>query len=89
MNEGSSWAGPEPCLGVPGARYVRLVDRGAIGSLQVEMPTNRRERMRGLLGRTWIEPGRGMLFEGARSVHTVGMRFVPHAVAQKSRFLDG
>src|SRR6266516_2821290 len=75
VSEGPSWTGSGHCLGVPGVRYVRRMDRGAIGSFQVEMPTNRRERMRGLLGRTGIEPGRGMLFEGARSVHTVGMRF--------------
>ncbi|HEY7283189.1 MAG TPA: DUF192 domain-containing protein [Actinomycetota bacterium] len=41
----------------------------------VEVPDGRRERARGLLGRESIGPGEGMLFEGARSVHTVGMRF--------------
>jgi uncharacterized membrane protein (UPF0127 family) len=42
---------------------------------QVEIPEGRRERRRGLLGRTLLEPRRAMLFEGCRSVHTFGMRF--------------
>ncbi len=49
----------------------------------LEVPRTRRERARGLLGRDGIGPGSGMLFQGARSVHTVGMRF-PITVA----FLD-
>ena len=54
-----------------------------IGRFRVEVPTTRRERMRGLLGRTGLAPGTGMLFPGARSVHSVGMRFSILAV-----FLD-
>jgi uncharacterized membrane protein (UPF0127 family) len=42
---------------------------------QVEVPETRRERHRGLLGRSSIDPGAGMLFERCRSVHTFGMRF--------------
>jgi uncharacterized protein len=42
---------------------------------QVEIPDGRRERRRGLLGRTFLEPRRAMLFQGCRSVHTFGMRF--------------
>lgn len=49
----------------------------------VEMVTTRRERIRGLLGRDALPPGHGLLIEGARSVHTVGMRFTITAV-----FLD-
>lgn len=41
------------------------------------------ERTRGLLGRRGLEPDHGLLLPGARSVHTVRMRF-PIAVA----FLD-
>ncbi|MDP9242401.1 MAG: DUF192 domain-containing protein, partial [Actinomycetota bacterium] len=41
---------------------------------QVEIPDDRRERRRGLLGRPFLEPRRAMLFEECRSVHTFGMR---------------
>ena len=41
----------------------------------VEVPETRAERRRGLLGRDGLEPGTGMLFERASSVHTIGMRF--------------
>lgn len=51
--------------------------------LAVEIPTGRRERMRGLLGRTGLPDGNAMLLEGARSVHTFRMRFPITAV-----FLD-
>jgi hypothetical protein len=34
--------------------------------------------MRGLLGRTVLEPGCGLLLERTRSVHTVGMRWTIH-----------
>jgi uncharacterized membrane protein (UPF0127 family) len=61
------------------------VRRGeAIGSRgqrwALEIPEGRAERRRGLLGRDGLEPGAGMLFERASSVHTIGMRF-PIAVA--------
>ncbi len=59
--------------------------RGPRGlSLHVEIPDSRCERARGLLGRDHLEPSRALLFERARSVHTLGMRF-PLTVA----FLDG
>ena len=51
--------------------------------LRVEVPETRRERMRGLLGRRALEPGRGLLLERSRSVHTFGMRF-----ALRVAFLD-
>lgn len=41
----------------------------------VEVPTTPWERMRGLLGRDGLEPGRALLLERTRSVHTFGMRF--------------
>ena len=40
-------------------------------------------RMRGLLGRSGVEPGEGMLFPGTGSVHTMFMRFAIDVV-----FLD-
>ena len=55
-------------------RTVRLLVEPAGDRLLVEVPTSRRERMRGLLGRADPPPGRGLLLERARSVHTFGMR---------------
>ena len=43
--------------------------------LNTQVPETRRERARGLLGRDGLHPGEALLLEGARSVHTVGMRF--------------
>ena len=40
-----------------------------------EVPTRRRERVRGLRDRPELAPDHAMLFERCRSVHTVGMRF--------------
>jgi hypothetical protein len=40
-----------------------------------EVPTRRRERVRGLRDRSCLAPDHAMLFERCRSVHTVGMRF--------------
>jgi hypothetical protein len=45
------------------------------GHLNVEVAISRRERTRGLLGRTAVEPGTALLLPDARSVHTFGMRF--------------
>ena len=39
--------------------------------------------MRGLLGRAWLDPGEGMLFRPAGSIHMFFMRFAIDAV-----FLD-
>lgn len=50
----------------------------------VSAPRTRRERMRGLLGRTGLPDGGAMLFRRCRSVHTLGMRFALDVV-----FLDG
>ncbi|MGZ8583124.1 MAG: DUF192 domain-containing protein [Actinomycetota bacterium] len=52
--------------------------------LTAEVPTTRRERARGLRGRPPLGPGRAMLFERCRSVHTVGMH-VPLTVAALDR----
>jgi uncharacterized membrane protein (UPF0127 family) len=52
--------------------------------LRVEIPESRRERSRGLTGRSSLKPGDGMLFLRCRSVHTFGMRF-PITVATLDR----
>jgi uncharacterized membrane protein (UPF0127 family) len=46
----------------------------------VQVPVTRRERMRGLKGRTSLSPTEGLLLERCRSVHTFGMRFPIDAV---------
>ncbi len=62
-------------------RRLRLVGpRGA--RWRTDVPSERRERTRGLRGRT-LDPDQAMLLERCRSVHTVGMSF-PITVA----FLD-
>ncbi len=48
-------------------------ERGA--TWLADVPTRRCERMRGLIGWSCLEPGRGLLLTRARSVHTFGMRF--------------
>jgi len=47
---------------------------------RVEVPTLRRERMRGLIGRDRLEPHHGLLLLRSRSVHTFGIRFAVLAV---------
>jgi uncharacterized membrane protein (UPF0127 family) len=51
-----------------------LIDERGI-RLRAEVPTSRRERARGLLGRERLVPGSGLLLERTRSIHTIGMRF--------------
>ena len=63
-------------------RTIVLTGAGGV-RLETEVAETRRERMRGLLRRERLPPGRAMLIPNARSVHTVGMRF-PIEVA----FLD-
>jgi uncharacterized membrane protein (UPF0127 family) len=57
------------------AASVPVVRRVSIGSWVVWIPETRRERARGLLGRSRLEPTEGLLLEHSRSVHTFGMRF--------------
>jgi len=52
-----------------------LVDGPRNRAWTVEVPTSRRERIRGLRERTEIAPDHAMLFERCRSIHTMGMRF--------------
>jgi len=47
---------------------------------RVQVPTNRRERIRGLIGRDGLEPHQALLLLRTRSVHTVGMRCAVLAV---------
>jgi uncharacterized membrane protein (UPF0127 family) len=59
---------------------------GADGQVVCErcrVPETRRGRMRGLLGRSDLPRGEGMLLRGVSSIHTFFMRFVIDAV-----FLD-
>lgn len=43
--------------------------------LDVEVARTSFERMRGLLGRASLPPGRGLLIERCRAIHTCFMRF--------------
>ncbi|MDP9299798.1 MAG: DUF192 domain-containing protein [Actinomycetota bacterium] len=54
--------------------------RVSLGSWDVWIPETARERARGLLGRSGLEPNEGLLLEHTRSVHTFGMRFSIDAV---------
>jgi hypothetical protein len=44
-------------------------------ALRVRIATTRGNRLRGLIGRSRLEPGHGLLLSPARSVHTCFMRF--------------
>ncbi len=46
-----------------------------LGPFLADVPETRRERARGLLGRGRLTEGEAMLFERARSIQTLGMRF--------------
>jgi uncharacterized protein len=59
---------------LPVVRQVRF------GPWIVWIPETLRERGRGLLGRSGLEPNEGLLLEHSRSVHTFGMRFPIDAV---------
>ncbi|TMK37344.1 MAG: DUF192 domain-containing protein [Actinobacteria bacterium] len=54
--------------------------RVSIGPWVIWIPKTWRERARGLLGRSGLEPNEGLLLEHSRSVHTFGMRFPIDAV---------
>jgi uncharacterized protein len=61
---------------------VRTTD-GAVVCERCEIPESAFGRARGLLGRSGLEPGGGMLIDRAGSVHTLVMRFAIDVV-----FLD-
>ena len=56
------------------ARVLRTAD-GAIVCERCEIPESAFGRARGLLGRSGLEPGEGMLIDRAGSVHMFFMRF--------------
>src|SRR6478736_5917097 len=56
------------------ARVRRTAD-GAVVCERSEIPESAFGRMRGLLGRSGLEPGSGMLIDSAPSVHMFFMRF--------------
>ena len=61
---------------MPGAPLTRVrTAGGAVLCERCEVPRNSLARMRGLLGRSGLEPGTGMLIDAAPSVHMFFMRF--------------
>ena len=66
-------------------RELRLLGPRGLG-IRALVPQTRRERMRGLLGRSRLASDRALLLERTRSVHTFGMRF-PITVALLDREL--
>ena len=61
-----------------------LTLRAPGGEVRCEVAATPLRRMRGLLGRSGLESGRGLLLRPAGSIHTAFMRFPIDAV-----FLDG
>ena len=49
--------------------------RGNVVCAQTEVAANMIQRMRGLLGRSGLDQGSGMLFKGESSIHSAFMRF--------------
>ena len=69
--------------GGPYPGCVRLVELIGPRGMRVRaaVPISRRQRSKGLRGRSGLAPGEAMLFLRCRSVHTVGMRFTVTVVA--------
>ncbi|HKI91712.1 MAG TPA: DUF192 domain-containing protein [Gaiellaceae bacterium] len=59
---------------------VLRTERGDVVCARCEIADRPLTRMRGLLGRASLEPGRGMLFRPAGSIHMLFMRFPIDAV---------
>jgi uncharacterized protein len=55
-------------------RVLRLVGPRGL-RLSALVPTTRRERLRGLIGRRGLATDEALLLQRARSIHTFGMRF--------------
>ncbi|MBM4036227.1 MAG: hypothetical protein FJ291_31210 [Planctomycetes bacterium] len=53
----------------------RNLTKGNVVVSRLAIATSWDDRRRGLLGRTSLEPGEGMLLDPCRSVHTIGMKF--------------
>ncbi|AXF01202.1 DUF192 domain-containing protein [Paraburkholderia hospita] len=56
-------------------RRARLVHRGELARIAVEVADGAIERMRGLLGRVGLDADRVLWLEPCNAVHTFGMRF--------------
>lgn len=56
-------------------RHARLVHRGELARIAVEVADRAVERMRGLLGRVALDADRALWLEPCNAVHTFGMRF--------------
>jgi uncharacterized protein len=74
---GGGWrASPSNARVMAAASLVRVrTADGAILCERCEVPKSSFGRMRGLLGRSGLEPGAGMLIDAAPSVHMFFMRF--------------
>jgi hypothetical protein len=59
---------------VPGVRTIELEGPRGI-RLLADVPSSRRERMRGLRRRPSLDAGQALLLRRCRGVHSVGMRF--------------
>lgn len=57
-----------------------LTEDGRVVCERCDLATTALDRMRGLLGRDSLEPGEGMLFRPAGSIHMLFMRFAIDAV---------
>jgi uncharacterized membrane protein (UPF0127 family) len=56
-------------------KHARLVCRGELADIEVEVAGGLLERMRGLLGRDGLDANRALWLEPCNAVHTFGMRF--------------
>jgi uncharacterized membrane protein (UPF0127 family) len=72
--------------GVGTAPYGCAMRRASVGSITIRIPESWRERRRGLLGLTELQPNEGLLLLGCRSIHTIGMRFAIDVVLLDRRF---
>src|SRR6266516_6338768 len=62
---------------LPSGARVRVVNssRGEVLAEQADLAADPWRRMRGLLGRPALEPGRGLLIVPCRAVHMLGMTY--------------
>lgn len=56
-------------------KHARLVCRGELADIEVEISRGPIERMRGLLGRVALDADHALWLEPCNAVHTFGMRF--------------
>ena len=83
MTQPDAGPAPLPSDTVPGISVIVNQTRGTIVCEQAEIADNPWLRLRGLLGRGSLPPGRGMLLKPTPSVHSAFMRFEFDAI-----FLD-